>query len=136
MKTIYEHVQSIPIQKIFVIIKPGFLQHSQSIIERFKEVGWRVEKTKVKRLLLSEAKSLYKVHKEEDFYKPLCEYMSSDITRAIIFSKPGNQSKSTFDKVSKLKDEIRKEYSESDMRNVLHSSDSQEAMDYEMGIYF
>lgn len=136
MKTIYEHVQSAPMQKIFVIIKPGFLQHSQSIIEIFKEAGWRVEKTRVKRLLLSEAKSLYKVHKEEDFYKPLCEYMSSDITRAIIFSKSGNQSKSTFDKVSKLKDEIRKEYGESDMRNVLHSSDSQEAMDYEMGIYF
>ena len=79
MKTIYEHVQSMPMQKIFVIIKPGFLQHSQSIIERFKERGWKVEKTRVKKLLLSEAKSLYKVHKEEDFYKPLCEYMKRKI---------------------------------------------------------
>jgi nucleoside diphosphate kinase len=41
-----------------------------------------------------------------------------------------------FGEVKKIKDEIREKYGESDMRNVLHSSDSQENMDAEALIFF
>jgi hypothetical protein len=62
--------------------------------------------------------------------------MASDICRAFIFTKPGFQSKNTFKEVAKIKDGIREKYGESDMRNVLHSSDSMENMIHEASIFF
>lgn len=118
---------------IFIIIKPGFLNISDKIIEKFIQNGYIVKQSKSKKLLLSEAKELYSIHKDEDFYEPLCNYMSSDITTAFILSSHSNN---IFEKTSKIKDELREEYGESDMRNVIHSSDSKEHMIDEMKIYF
>ena len=136
MKHLQTHISQRLSQKIFVVLKPGFMNLSQTIIDIFKESGWEMEKTVVKKLLLSEAQQLYKVHSKEEFYKPLCEYMCSDICRAFIFTKPGIQTKKTFAEVKEIKDKIREEYGESDMRNVLHSSDSEKNMDLESSIFF
>lgn len=121
-------------KKIFVVIKPGFLDKTVDILNIYKEEGWCVKFSTIKKLLPNEAKELYKVHKKEDFYKDLCEYMSSDVTRAIIFSKQTNDDE--FKEASRIKDEIRKKWGESDMKNVVHSSDSKENMEHEAGIYF
>ena len=123
-------------QYIFTVVKPGALQYTQKIIERFEEDGWRVSKMKTKQLLLKEAQLLYKVHKKQDFYEGLCEYMSSGLSTAIIFVKDEPTSKSVFKEVEEIKKEIREKYGESEMRNVLHSSDSLEHMKTEMGVYF
>ena len=64
---------------VFVIIKPGFYNLSSELFKIFTEHGYTTVKSKTKRLTLEEAKSLYKVHKKEDFYNDLCKYMSSDI---------------------------------------------------------
>lgn len=123
-------------QKIFVVVKPGFLNLSDIIINTFEENGWCMEKTVVKKLLLKEAQVMYAMHKKEEFYKPLCDYMSSDLCRAFIFTKPGTTSQKTFKEVAKIKDGIREKYGESDMRNVLHSSDSKENMYKEASLFF
>jgi nucleoside diphosphate kinase len=60
--------------------------------------------------------------------------MSSDITRAFIFTKETNDDE--FKEASRIKDEIREEWGESDMRNVVHSSDSKENFEKEASIYF
>lgn len=120
--------------KVFVILKPGSLDLGQVVIERFSEDGWIVDRTTTKQLLLSEAKQLYKVHKKESFYNDLCTYMSSGQCRAFIFKK--SNTLDPFGEVKTIKDEIREKYSESDMRNVLHSSDSQESMENEVPIFF
>lgn len=125
------------VARIFVIIKPGFLKYSQDIVERFLVDGWEIEKQRAKLLTLSEAKKLYYIHKGKDFYKDLCKYMSSDITVAFIFKKDNvKQPGDIFKQTSLIKDELRKEYGESDMRNVLHSSDSLQHMIQEQSIYF
>ena len=121
-------------KKIFVVIKPGFLDKTSDILNIYKGEGWKLEFATIKKLLLSEAKELYKVHKKEKFYKGLCEYMSSGTTRALIFSKQTD--KDEFEEATKIKDRIRNEWGESDMRNVVHSSDSKENMEHEAGIYF
>ena len=123
-----------PTKKIFVVIKPGFLDKSQDIINIYKEEGWQLVTTTVKQLLLAEAKKLYKVHKKEDFYKDLCDYMASGLTRAMIFSKATTDDE--FKEATRIKDGIREKYGESDMRNVAHSSDSLEHMKDEASIYF
>lgn len=118
---------------VLVVVKPGFGHLVAEFCNRFKENGYTIVKTKVKRLTESEAKSLYKVHKKEDFYDSLWRYMSSDITTAFILKK---KSDNIFKEFEKLKDEIREEYGESDMRNVLHSSDSYKNFTHEAGVYF
>lgn len=123
-----------PDKKIFVVIKPGFLDKSQEILDIYKDEGWTLKFATIKQLLLSEAKELYKVHKKQDFYKDLCDYMSSDVTRAMIFTKETN--KDEFKEATRIKDVIRDKWGESDMRNVVHSSDSKENMEHEAGIYF
>lgn len=122
---------------IFVVVKPGFEKYRENIINAFKKGGWSLSKIRTKRLLLKEAKRLYYTHKDEKWYLSLCRYMSSAPTTAIIFVKEGTpMSDSVFDETGKIKDDIRKRWSESDMRNVMHSSDSLDAMKKESSIYF
>ena len=120
--------------KVFVIIKPGFENLIEKICETFKNKGYKIIKMKTKRLLESEAKELYKMHKDEEFYDSLCKYMSSDKTTAfILYKKTANN---IFKEFAKIKDDIREKYGESDMRNVIHSSDSYKNFKHESEIYF
>lgn len=122
---------------IFAVIKPGFLHLAPKIIKIYEEFGWALSKNRTKQLLLSEAHRLYAVHKKEDFYKPLCEYMASGDSMGLIFTNPLFKiSKKMFKHTNEIKDIIREKYGESDMRNVLHSSDSFQAMLNESSIYF
>lgn len=122
---------------IFVVIKPGFLKYAQDIIEQYTDMGWKLKKTRTKQLLLNEAKKLYAVHKKEDFYEDLCKYMSSGESMALIFAnKLLKISDDMFKQTNEIKDIIREKYGESDMRNVVHSSDSYQAMLNESSIYF
>lgn len=123
--------------RIFIIIKPGFFKYSAGILQRFAQDGWVVEKSRTKQLLLREARALYKIHKKEDWYKPLCDYMASEPTTAFILKNDNiEMSPDVFKQTIAIKDEIREKYGESDMRNVIHSSDSIEHMNDEKSIYF
>ena len=118
---------------VLVVIKPGFENLLGTLCELFKQNGYKIVKTKTKRLLESEAKSLYMVHAKEDFYEDLCKYMSSGPSTAMILYK---KSDNIFKDFEKLKDMIREEYGESDMRNVIHSSDSYNNFTHESQVYF
>lgn len=122
-------------KKVFIIVKPGFLNLSQTIIDMFVNEGFTLYQTKTKKLSINEARKLYYVHHEEDFYKDLCKYMSSDLSLGITFNYKGEW-KAALKKTDKLKDKIREKYGESEMRNVMHSSDSLENMKKESSIYF
>ena len=135
MKNLKEYLGEDPLKKnhVLVVIKPGFENLLGTLCELFKQYGYKIVKTKTKRLLLSEAKSLYKVHAKEDFYEDLCKYMSSGLSTAMILYK---KSDNIFKDFEKLKDMIREEYGESDMRNVIHSSDSYKNFTHESQVYF
>ena len=122
-------------KKVFVVVKPGFLSLAPIIIKEFEEAGFKLYQTIIKKLTLKEARRLYAVHKEEEWYKPLCNYMSSDISLGLTFNYTGKWD-SALKKTDNIKDKIRAKYSESDMRNVMHSSDSKENMEKESAIYF
>lgn len=137
MKTLYEVLNSqLGYQLAFTIIKPGFLQYTQEILDIFNEHGWGVDQSIIKTLTYEEAEGLYDVHKDEDWYKSLCEYMSSGPSRAIMFKKDGHQTKETYNDVAKIKDGIRDKWGIDDCKNVMHSSDSMSALEYESGFYF
>lgn len=137
MKTLFEALKSsMGTETIFTIVKPGFLDRTEDILLDFKEEGWEIVKTTVKTLTMREAKELYKIHKDEQWYDSLCEYMSSGPSRVIMFERPGQQDKGTYESVAKLKDSIRKKWGIDDCRNVMHSSDSMSAMEHELRFYF
>ena len=135
MKNLREYLGEDPLKKnhVLVVIKPGFENLLSTLCELFKQNGYKIVKTKTKRLLESEAKSLYMVHAKEDFYEDLCKYMSSGPSTAMILYK---KSDNIFKDFEKLKDIIREEYGESDMRNVIHSSDSYKNFTHESQVYF
>lgn len=118
---------------VLVVVKPGFDKLVGEICDIFKKNNYSIVKSKCTRLTLAQAKELYKVHKKESFYDGLCTYMSDGPTTAFILYK---KSDNIFKEFAKLKDKIREEYGESDMRNVLHSSDSYKSFVHEAGIYF
>lgn len=118
---------------VLVVVKPGFENLLSVLTHKFISEGYKIVKTTTKRLQLNEAKQLYKIHKKEDFYKDLCKYMSSGISTAFILKKVTNN---IFDEFAKLKDEIRDKYGISEMKNVLHSSDSYKNFTHESQVYF
>ena len=128
-------IVSDPMKKdhVLVVIKPGFENLLSALCDLFKQNGYKIIKTKTKQLLLQEVESIYKVHEKEDFYEDLCKYMSSGLSTAMILYK---KSDNIFKDFEKLKDKIREEYGESDMRNVIHSSDSYENFTHESQVYF
>ena len=137
MKTLNQYInESLFTNRIFVIVKPGFLNKCQEVIEYFKKYGWCIEKTSTKQLLLQESHKLYEVHKKEPFYEDLCNYMSSEPCRAFIFIKNTSLKTDIFKETNNIKKELRDMYGESDMRNVIHSSDSLDVMNKEMKIFF
>lgn len=124
-----------PLRKnhVLVVIKPGFESLLEKLLSIFKENNYTIVKSKTTRLTLDQAERLYITHKKEDFYSNLCNYMCSGPTTAMILKK---KSENIFDEFAKLKDKIREDFGESDMRNVIHSSDSYKAFTHESQVYF
>ena len=121
-------------KEVFVVVKPGFLNKANTIIDKFARAGFRFVAMRTKQLTLGEAKRMYYVHKDEDFYYNLCKYMSSGPCIGIRFDARGIED--PFKTAADLKDKIRKLYGEDDMRNCLHSSDNAENMQKEMSVFF
>ena len=123
--------------KVFIIIKPGFLNKSQEIIAKFEKEGFELYETMPVLLTLAKAKSLYKMHEKKDFYNRLCKYMSSGISIGMTFTYGnGYTDKEALKKTDAIKDWAREKWSEDDCRNVMHSSDSVKNMERETKIYF
>lgn len=113
----------------FIMIKPGFLQLIPTIKAKMAEVGLIPVRWNMKTLTYKEACKFYEPHKDEDFYPELCKYMQESASFGMLCINTKNID------VSNFKDKIRKEYGISDMRNVMHSSDSPERKRIEKGIY-
>ena len=121
-------------KKVFICIKPGFIDKAPQIVDKFKRAGFMFKAWRTKQLTLGEAKRMYYVHKDEDFYYKLCKYMSSGPCMGVIMEYWGEGK--VFDIVSDIKEKIREQFGEDDMRNCLHSSDNPENMKKEMSVFF
>lgn len=120
----------------FILVKPGEEAHTQEIIQMYEEDGWSLAKIRTKVLLQEEAERLYEPHKNEDFFQPLVQYMISGPCTGIVLTRNGEASEKDFKDIAKIKDVVREKWGESEMRNVLHSSDSEERFKEEAGIFF
>ena len=133
LKSPFEKAKQKP-QEVFVVVKPGFIDKANKIIDIFAEQGFLFKQMRTKQLTLNEVKQMYKVHSKEDFYDRLCKYMASGPCLGIIFDATGVEK--PFTKTKELKEKIREMFGEDEMHNCLHSSNNKEDMDKESFVFF
>lgn len=137
MKPLFDFLSSAIGYDGLIVIKPGFEQYQEAIISKFQDAGWRIKRMRTTRLVLEQAHKLYEPHKDKDFYEDLCKYMCSGPCTAIVLTKVYNDlSGDPLKEIAEIKDEIRKEWSESEMRNVIHSTDDPSRLKTEIGVFF
>ena len=131
MKDLYTYLnEAMTDVSIFAIIKPGFDDVASDIISYIKGQGYLITNMLEKQLDCGQAEMLYDVHKDESFFDDLCKYMSSDKCIGLMIANPLHKD---FDET---KEEIRNKWGRDEMKNALHSSDSQKRVDYESQIFF
>lgn len=131
---IYEHIKTPDSTKAFVIIKPGFLKYKEEIYDYIKDNDFEMyDHTNEMKLSKSQAKELYIMHKKKDFYDDLVDYMQGNI-EASIWGYVGDAD--PIKKMNEIKDHFRNKYGVSEMKNVMHSSDSMKNVKREARIIF
>jgi len=133
MKTFTKFIESVTVINGFCVLKPEFLNYEDDWINMLKNNGWTIVQKVKKKLTHKQAEELYKPHENESFYKDLCNYMcSSDCICCSCYKECDNPIKD----MDKLKERIRKSWGKDEMKNAMHSSDSQENVERESNICF
>lgn len=105
----------------FVILKPGFAEHEDNLMKMLSNNDWKIVQKKKTKLTKDQAKLLYLPHKDKDFYNDLCDYMCSDECTCCTCYK---DCKDPIKDMSAIKDKVRQQWGQDDMKNCMHSSDS------------
>lgn len=123
MKSLFDYINEEKIQPNgFCILKPGFDDYYENWFDKLtNHYGWKILKQKKIKMTKDQAAELYKPHKDKDFFNDLCDYMSSDYCWCCSCYK---DCEDPIENMSKLKYYIRDEWGKSEMKNVMHSSDS------------
>ena len=105
----------------FCILKPEFLDHEEDFLALLKNNNWDVIQKKKLLLTKEQSSNLYSPHKDKDFYKDLCDYMSSGECLCCSCHK---DCENPIENMKKLKDKVRENWGKDEMKNGMHSSDS------------
>ncbi len=130
-------------ERTLIILKPDSLQRGLAgrIITRFEEKGFQFAALKLMRVSRELAEKHYAVHKEKPFYPRLIEYITS--SPVVVAVLQGNNAIAVSRKMmgatfgSKAEPgTIRGDFGMSNSFNLIHGSDSPEAAQFEIGLYF
>ncbi len=130
-------------QRTLAILKPDAIQRRLigKIITRFEEKGLQIVGLKLMRMTEELARRNYVQHEGRDFYEPLIRYVTS--SPVIVMILMGKEVIETARKMAGFtfgtKAEpgtIRGDYAVSNRFNLIHVSDSQEAADREISLFF
>lgn len=130
-------------QKTLVILKPDAVQRRLigKIISRFEEKGLQIVGMKLIQMTEEIARENYRQHEGRDFYEPLIRYITA--SPVVVMVLRGKEVIETARKMAGFtfgtKAEpgtIRGDYAVSNRFNLIHVSDSVEAAEVEIGIFF
>lgn len=130
-------------ERTLIILKPDSLQRGLAgrIITRFEEKGFQFAALKLMRVSRELAEKHYAVHKEKPFYPRLIEYITS--SPVVVAVLQGNNAIAVSRKMmgatfgSKAEPgTIRGDFGMSNSFNLIHGSDSPDAAQFEIGLYF
>lgn len=118
----------------FCLLKPGFTEHEDEFCDILNKNGWEILNKKRVLLTPNQASTLYINLEKEPFYNQLCDYMSSD--DCLCCSCINENSKDPIGDMKQLKECVREMWGIDDMKNAMHSSDSQDNVIRESKICF
>jgi nucleoside-diphosphate kinase len=130
-------------ERTFALIKPGVLQRRLfgEVLQRMEKCGFNIIALKMIHISKELAEKQYAEHEGKSFYEPLIEYMTSDVSIAMVVERenaiaalrrlagptnPDEASPGT----------IRGDFGVITRRNILHASDSPESAQREIGLFF
>ena len=132
-----------PMEQTLIILKPDAVQRGLMgrIISRFEDKGLRVAGAKMMQITPELAAVHYEAHKEKPFYDGLVNFMTSSpvlvmalegvdavtVCRSMMGATFGSQADSGT---------IRGDFGVSNSFNLIHGSDSQEAAERELSLFF
>lgn len=130
-------------QTSLILIKPDGVQRRLSgrILARFEDKGLQIVGAKLLRIPMETAERHYEAHKERPFYPGLVEYMTSSPVLALALRGKGaigvirKMLGATFGSQAEP-GTIRGDFAISDGFNLVHASDSPEAAEKELALFF
>jgi nucleoside-diphosphate kinase len=130
-------------QTTLIILKPDAVQRNLMgrIISRFEDKGLQIVGAKLMRISEQLAATHYEAHKQRPFYPSLVQFMTS--SPVLVFAVHGNDAIAVSRKMmgatfgSKAESgTIRGDFGVSNSFNLIHGSDSPEAAERELGLFF
>jgi len=130
-------------EKTLIILKPDALQRGVAgrILSRFEDKGFQVLGLKAMRISRELAENHYGVHKDKPFYPRLLSYITSSPVVVMVLQANNaiaiarKMMGATFGSNAEP-GTIRGDFGLSNSFNLIHGSDSPEAAEFEMGLYF
>lgn len=136
MKTLtnyYEDLVLDPKANCFCMLKPGFVKYKDEFEKLLRVHGWKICKTCTKLFTRPEIEEFYICHKDKGFYNKLCDYMITEACQCYAVYK---NIKNPVKDMESFKEKIRQEWGEDEMRNGMHSSDSDDNVKREIALAF
>lgn len=136
MKTLtnyYEDLVLDPKANCFCMLKPGFVKYKDEFEKLLRVHGWKICKTCTKLFTRPEIEEFYICHKDKGFYNKLCDYMITEACQCYAVYK---NIKNPVKDMESFKEKIRQEWGEDEMRNGMHSSDSDDNVKREISLAF
>jgi nucleoside-diphosphate kinase len=131
------------VEQTLSIIKPDAVAQNQigNIIEYFEREGLIVTAAKMLHLSSDQTKNFYGVHKDKDFYKDLCDFMSSGPILVMVLEGENavlrnREIMGATDPAKANAGTIRADFASSIERNAVHGSDSLENAKKEIAFFF
>ena len=130
-------------EKTLIILKPDAVQRGMAgrIISRFEEKGFQIAAMKLMKIDKGLAEKHYGVHKDKPFYPKLLDYITS--SPVVVMVLQGNNAIAVSRKMmgatfgsNAEPGTIRGDFGLSNSFNLIHGSDSPEAAEFEIGLYF
>ena len=130
-------------EKTLLIIKPDAIQRKVvgEVVRRFESKGFQIVAVKMARLPEALVREHYAAHKGESFYEPLVRYMSGHPVILMVVRAKGavavarKMMGATFG-CDAEPGTIRGDLAVSNRFNLIHGSDSPEAADRELSLFF
>ncbi len=130
-------------QKTYCMIKPDAVARGLigRIVERFEDVGLRVERMELGMVTPEQAAANYAEHEGKPFYDGLLEYITSGPVVKMVLSGPDAVSvvrklMGVTDPKEAAPGTIRGDYGLTLDANIVHGSDSPESAEREIAIFF
>ncbi len=129
--------------RTLAILKPDCVKRNLvgEVIARIQKADFKIVGMKMVRLTKGAAGEFYAVHKHRPFYDNLVEYMTSGACIPMVLEK--EKAFEEFRKFIGATDPkkaapgtIRRDFAESEQRNIVHGSDSRENAEREISFFF